>query len=199
MTALLRRSLNEFEAQWHAAGAPIVRRLLPAATPSELQHLQEVLALPLHPDLQELWRWHNGVQPAAESAGVLANEVGACAFALLSTDQARQKHLFMREMASKVGPETDVAPEYLWDPVWVPVAMRNSGETLLVVDDLTGAVRAVRWEFEDFRDVISDSLTAVIDVWTRNIRTGSWRWESDRWLRTGSVDPRDQQEFGPVL
>lgn len=183
--AELRPLLDELETQWRIVGARVTENLLAPASSAELSRVQAVLPVPLHPDIETLWRWHNG---AARAHAVDQSTVGPCGFELLDTHRAAVAYRQKRVLARDLGLENATHPDEYWKPEWLQVAFWNMGESNLAVDCLTGDVRFVNWWDEGSPIILASSLAEVIQVWVRLLQNEVWRWEHDAWVRAPSLD-----------
>ena len=190
-TSRLPELLLRLEAQWREHDAPIARVLADGVSPDEAQSAVEPLGITL-PDEVLVWLgWHNGMRPDV-AITLPAMFIGANFLELLSLEQAIVHYRSASEIATMV---TDPArpEEVYWDPKWFPLLSDNDGwmaADTSVPQAAPTPLRLVLWEFGDWIEPVTGSLTELVGMWVTALEERLWwfvpeprfggGWESDK-------------------
>jgi cell wall assembly regulator SMI1 len=170
-----------------AAGSPIRRFLRPALAESTVPERLAALDVVPHPQLQELYRLHDGVDEGAW------NRAHPGVYALLVPDGVRFpstavavdmcRELRDTDAQLSASPLWDLVPGDLWRPWWFPVfALTRSDENVAIDCDPDspdfGRLWVVRWNaaqerivagsLEEFLVALGDRFVAVRSRWDEN-------------------------------
>lgn len=152
-------ALRDLEGRMTALGRhDAVRALRPGAAPDRTSATLADRGLPALPDVQELFAWHDGVEPPPDD--VMDDVQVFPGYHLLSLGEALE--------------DRDVGVEHRgWDPLWLPV-LANVGGDFFAVDlgALPGRVVRVMGD-EAERPVVFTSVhglvTTLVDAYERGV------------------------------
>jgi cell wall assembly regulator SMI1 len=181
--------LSRLEVQWREHGASIANALADGVSPHEAQSAVEPLGITL-PDEVLIWlSWHNGLRPDANLYWP-ASLVGPNGLALLSLEQA------IDEYRSRLRQGTELAyiarpGEVMWAPEWFPLCSADA--SILAADTSVAPtaptpLRMVDWEYGDWMEPVTDSLTSLVQLWVTALEERLWwfvpdltggAWDSD--------------------
>lgn len=137
---------------WLDAHAPGTRATLnPPADPAALATVEEAIGRPLPPDIAASLRCHDGAGPDGYTRGRFTVLDG---YIPLSATGIVKQWRMLGESLSRLG---DDMVGYWWHPLWLPVGLHNTGDTLFV-DQRPGAGQ----------DAVGDLLThdsAEVGTW----------------------------------
>lgn len=163
--------------------------LHPPASEEAAQWLQDALAYPLHPDLLQWLRIHGG-------APLYRAPVWPGGHVPYDVDVLAGGPEYMEEMLEEFSEQRAEDPEHWaqdpWaDPLWLPVAGTNTGESLLVdhrPGDTYGSVIEVDYEGNEVTAVRWRSLGEMVRLMADSLESGLPMPYSDQYVRVPRLD-----------
>lgn len=183
--------LQELETAWARLGLPESLRLAPGLAKADVVAALKDAGLPVNDEIVEWFHWHNG--KAVGNSVVLAPS-GFDALSLQEALNHWQNSLTLVEAA----PWSGESPSYWWGDCWLPIGL-NTGAVFLAADLADGnAVRSVVWDGDDFRTVLAESLSQMVQIWLDALATGIWSWgdEPQEWVYDWNSLSLEQRQNG---
>ena len=199
--------LQELEAAWTRRGLDLSTRHNPGLPREITAQTLDAAGLPAPTEILDWYAWHNGavgapgntidnmicLAPTGWEAQPLAEALSARATFL---DDSRREVDFYRASGSweLISQATDDPEHWLWEEGWLPIAYLGPPMSLVV--DVTAdpdlcPVRRVEWQYDDFREIQSDSMATMVAGWIEMLDTyeGKWNPLANLWQVTGPIPP----------
>jgi hypothetical protein len=187
VTTRIEAALARFEDALEGAGAGTMTYMRPGLTDDQITTIASQTGVELTDELQALWTWRDGTDPANEAQPPQARRCGPI-FRLTSLQQAidfaRQEIAFGDEN----GLATDAKNR--WREDWLMI-----GKSREPIAATTGhKQKSEIWTNDIYGNVKSAaSLAEAIDVWVKALREGWWEWlpDEERWTLNYEMVPRE--------
>ncbi len=182
--------LGRLESSLLTQDAPVVSRLNPGLSDSEIDELSAQIGLHLPDEARLWWKWHDGASPLSDDPyGGNACTVGPQRriWTLAETITARADEL---ELAKEVEPDD---PDYWWNPSWLPFTTAPTAVDCTPDDDGCCAVRNTdpMWDPNDRGPQVAASIGELVELWIYALDNRIWRWDPSIGDRGGWFQDHD--------
>lgn len=168
----MRTALAGFEAALRDSGAPTLDLMRPGLSAARIRELREPAGLVLTDELVALWSWRDGTERDDGGPGSVPG-VRLPRFRFVSLDQALAFTREAREISDRVrsipGLDND------WHEDWLLIG-KDRFEVAATLGPGAES-EAWTWQFDDRNLRLDGSLADAVDLWTRALREGWWRWD----------------------
>jgi len=180
VTSLI-EALEALERLWSEQGAPVKDLLQPGLDSRAMDDLRHRVPTPPHEEVRVLLAWHDGVRDQVSGERPSDRDVGPCGFELLNSAAAVNVIMRKSRLADRLASEFERPRSQFWQDDWFPIAVRNAGESTLVIDGTDGSVKCVYWQDGDSPSTVSSDLFELVSLWKRLLAEGYWKWMHDGW------------------
>lgn len=188
--------LDRLERAWERYDAPVLERLRPGLSDSEIDELMLPTELTLPIELRLWWGWHDSALPSEPDfdEGRQFAPGGWLHVPLYQAVALHDHHVGMYQDLVATG-STDLA-SLGWRPGLFPFTQRVSqpnhviaAETLVGARDSASVVVTSEMGIE--RDVTADSVDEVLRIWVETLESGRYVLENGAWWSSDRSRPRE--------